>query len=291
MPTIDFTTFNEETLRNFKPVLAKSVMPSWWKKMKIFQSIRGRRIQTIRACPAMHDWTKSGWYLLANRDMEVLCGSERDLTSTKFATRDPSGKKYESPTHPSDQFDNAFDYIEDGEFGQVKDAFKMRNPWNIQTPKGYSTYYMDPFLFQNKYFACWQGIIDTDEFNVNQDNSQIIFYPKVNHSFTIPKGTPLCQIIPFKREEWVATYQLKDNKIWHENRSMHTSNHDMMTMDEQGRTKYDVAISGAKKQKDKPMSLGPYRNEGYWKEKGQFYSEEEPPPECPMHGELNQDGD
>ena len=304
MPTIDFTTFNEETLRNFKPVLAKSVMPSWWKKMKIFQSIRGRRIQTIRACPAMHDWTKSGWYLLANRDMEILCGSERDSTSTKFATKDPSGKKYESPTHPSDQFDNAFDYIEDGEFGQVKDAFKMRNPWNIQTPKGYSTYYMDPFLFQNKYFACWQGIIDTDEFNVNQDNSQIIFYPKVNHSFTIPKGTPLCQIIPFKREEWVATYQLKDNKIWHENRSMHTSNHDMMTMDEQGRTKYDVAISGAKKQKGKPMSLGPYRNEGYWKEKGQFYSEGEPPPECPMHGmdkdfkkeqkkltELNYDGD
>ena len=304
MPTIDFTTFNEETLRNFKPVLAKSVMPSWWKKMKIFQSIRGRRIQTIRACPAMHDWTKSGWYLLANRDMEILCGSERDLTSTKFATKDPSGKGYSSPTHPSDQFDNAFDYIEDGEFGQVKDAFKMRNPWNIQTPKGYSTYYMDPFLFQNKYFACWQGIIDTDEFNVNQDNSQIIFYPKVNHSFTIPKGTPLCQIIPFKREEWVATYQLKDNKIWHENRSMYTSNHDMMTMDEQGRTKYDVAISGAKKQKDKPMSLGPYRNEGYWKEKGQFYSEGEPPPECPMHGmdkdfkkeqkkltELNYDGD
>ena len=44
--------------------------------------------------------------------------------------------------------------------------------------KGYSTYYVDPFLFQNEYFATWQGIIDTDEFNVNQDNSQIIFYLK-----------------------------------------------------------------------------------------------------------------
>ena len=29
--------------------------------------------------------------------------------------------------------------------------------------------------------------------------------------------------------------------------------------------------------------LGPYRKEGYWQEKGQFYSEEEPPPECPFH--------
>ena len=121
-------------------------------------------------------------------------------------------------------------------------------------------------------------MIDTDKFNVNQDNSQIIFYPKVNHSFTIPSGTPLCQIIPFKREEWTATYQLKDAKTWHANRSRSTSNHDMLTMDEQGRTKYDEQM------KQKPNSLGPYRSEGYWQEKGQFYSEEQPPPECPFHG-------
>ena len=57
-------------------------------------------------------------------------------------------------------------------------------------------------------------------------------------------------------------------------------------------------------EKSKPNTLGPYRNEGYWQEKGQFYSETEPPPECPMHNmdkdfkkeqkkltELNPDGD
>ena len=62
------------------------------------------------------------------------------------------------------------------------------------------------------------------------------------YQLTIPAGTPLCQIIPFKREEWVATYQLKDSKIWHENRSKYTSHHNMATMDEQGRTKYDNPI-------------------------------------------------
>ena len=279
--------------------MAKKIQPDWWKKMKVFQAVRGRRTQTIRACPAMHDWTKSGWYLLANRDIEVLCGSDRmALSNENFTTKDTTKKNYESPTHPSDQFDNAFDYLKDDEFGHVKDAFKMRNPWNIITPPGYSTYYVDPFLFQNKFFAVWQGIIDTDKFNVNQDNSQIIFYPRVNESFTIKKGTPLCQVIPFKREEWVATYQLKDSKIWHENRSKYTTHGDMPTMDEQGRTKYNDQV------KEKPNSLGPYRNEGYWQEKGQFYSEEEPPPECPMHNmdkdfkkeqkkltELNSDGD
>ena len=122
------------------------------------------------------------------------------LSNENFTTRDPSNKNYNSPTHPSDQFDNAFEYIKDGEFGHVKDAFKCRNQLEHNYTKSYSTYYyVDPFLFQNKYFATWQGIIDTDEFNVNQDNSQIIFYPKVNHSFTIPFIHLLCQIIPSKR--------------------------------------------------------------------------------------------
>jgi len=277
MPTIDFTTFNEESLRNFKPVLAKTVSPDWWKKMKIFQAVRGRRAQTIRACPAMHDWLKSGWYILANRDMEILVGQDREgLADENYITRDASDSGYSSPSHPSDQFDNAFDYIKNGK-GHVKDAFKMRNPWNIITPAGYSTFYLEPFLFQNDYFATWQGIIDTDRFNTNLDNSQIIFYPKTEESFTITKGTPLVQIIPYKREEWTATYQLKDAKTWHENRSEYTTHTDMPSMDEQGRTEYD------KVKKEEEKRLGPYRIEGYWEEKGQFFGEDEPPPECPAH--------
>ena len=47
--------------------------------MKVNQSIRGRIVQTIRACPAMHDWTKSGYILTANRDMQVLVGSDREI--------------------------------------------------------------------------------------------------------------------------------------------------------------------------------------------------------------------
>ena len=277
MPTIDFTTFNERSLRDFKPVLAKSLSPDWWKKLKIFQAVRGRRTQTIRACPAMHDWLKSGWYILANRDIEVLVGQDREgLSNENFITRDHTNSGYNSPSHPSEQFDNAFDYIKNTK-GHVKDAFKMRNPWNIITPDGYTCFYLDPFLFQNNHFAVWQGIIDTDKFNTNQDNSQIIFYPKVEHSFVIPEGTPLVQIIPYRREEWTATYQLKDAKVWHENRSKYTSNADMPSMDEQGRREYDSYKD------EESKSLGPYRKEGYWQEKGQFYSEEEPPPECPFH--------
>ena len=205
MPTIDFTTFNEESLRDWKPVLAKSCSPDWWKKMKVFQHDRGKRIQTIRACPAMDDWLKSGWYILANRDMEVVVQNgytytqEHPYTNEKYDEVKGKRQSMASPSHPAQQFGHSFSYL--GEDGPVKDAFKMRNAWNIITPPGYSCFYLDPFLFQNNHFATWQGVIDTDDFNVNQDNSQIIFYPKVDYSFVIPEGTPLVQIIPFKREE------------------------------------------------------------------------------------------
>ena len=273
MPTIDFITFNEDSLRDFKPVLAKSLLPDWWKKMKVNQSIRGKFTQTIRACPAMHDWTKSGWFITANRDMQVLVGADRfSENSSSYITKDEKGN-YNSPSHPADQVDHAFEYL--GGDNPVRDAFKMRSAWNIKTPPGYSCFYVDPFLHQNKFFSTWHGIIDTDKFNTNYDNSQIIFYPKVDHSFVIKKGTPLVQVIPYKREEWVATYQLKDSQTWHDNRSKYTAHDDMPTMDEMGRTKYDDMKKDGK--------MGPYRLEGYWQEKGQFYKEDEPPPECPFH--------
>ena len=278
MPQIEFHSYDDETVKNFRPVLAKSVQPEWWKTLKVGMDVSTKRITTVRACPAMDDWLKSGWYLLANRDFYIRCGvSEHDSEGTKFYTADNDG--YASPSHGAHQMGNAFEYM--GDDGPVKDAFKMRNPWNIVTPPGYSTLYLDPFQFQNKFFATWQGIIDTDTFNSNMDNAQIIFYPKVNHSFTIPKGTPLCQIVPYKREEWNASYMQFDHQTYTENRSSVTTNLEgdhARSMDEWGRVPgLDDESRGV------TLKMGGYRQGEYWQPKGRLYKEDEPPPECPMH--------
>ena len=283
MPTIDFIAHNEKTVRDFKPVLAKSISPEWWKKTKVGMHIRGDFVQTIRACPAMDDWLKSGWFVLANRDIEVIRYEDQTVTREEKVKGERRLPRIVSPSHPSKQAFDSFEYL--GENAPVKDAFKMRNPWNIKTPPGYSCFYLDPFLFQNEYFATWQGIIDTDKFNTNQDNSQIIFYPKVNHSFTIKKGTPMCQIIPYKRDTWTATYQLRSTKNWHNNESFHTLEDENRAIIDWGRTDKYTGDKG-----DSILSLGPYRNEGYWKQKGQFYNEESPPPECPFHNKEDNDG-
>ena len=277
MPTIEFTCYDSETVKNFRPVLAKDVSPDWWKQMKVQSSQGTVKTQTLRSCPAMDDWLKSGWLLVANRDMTITAGyrKEMDEDTNIFATANDL-KGYASPSHGSHQCDGVVQYF--GTDAPIKDAFKMRNPWNIVTPAGYSCFYLDPFLFQNKFFATWQGIIDTDKFNANMDNAQIIFYPKVDHGFTILKGTPLCQIIPYKREVWNASYIQYDHETFQRNRSTITTNLNHESMDEWNRKK-----GFSEQERADTGKTGAYRKGSYWNPKGRFYSEETPPPECPFH--------
>ena len=181
MPTIEFTAYNDNTLKDSKPVLASKVQPEWWKKMKINEIVRGDKQQTIRACPAMQDWLTMGYYLISEQDILIQIGSDtHDESAKRSAAWSHVDPKIGSSSHPDTQFGNAFE-PEKGDGIPVKDAFKFRNPWNIKTPEGYSTLYLDPFLHQNNFFSVWPGIIDTDKFNLKMDNAQIIFYPKVSH--------------------------------------------------------------------------------------------------------------
>ena len=285
MPTIDFQTYSEDTVKNFKPVLPKSVQPDWWKKAKVAEVVNGTICKTIRSCPAMQDWLSSGYLILANRDIYVKNGvTEFDDGDKHYQTQDLKIDEidhYASQTHPTIQFHDAFNYMSTMD-APIKDAFKMSNAWNISTPPGYSCFYLDPFLFQNDFFATWQGIIDTDRFNVNKDNSQIIFYPKVDHSFVIKKGTPIVQIIPYKREEWVATYTVKNHESYVTNHSEYTTEREdgNKSMTELSRTGFG----------DELHKSGPYKRAKVWQPKHKDWKEDLS--ECPFDpktGEMKKD--
>lgn len=298
MPQIEFSTFNTDNAKYFKPVLAKSVQPDWWKQMKTHQDVRGVKTQTLRSCPAMDDWLKSGYYILANRDINVRFVTGHDDTEGMECYVEGDDFATASPSHPSMQFEHSFAYFDDG--GPVKDAFKLRLGWNITLPAGYSAMYLDPFLFQNRNFGVWQGIIDADTFTTNTDTTQCILYAKSRKDFTIKKGTPIVQVLPYKREEWTASYQLYKHETFFKNQSQHTKEKVdfteeeietiglkdwqkdgiQMSMPEQNR-KPDSQTNGAK--------FGPYRTEGYWHEKGRYFRQENPPPECPFHRKEEDD--
>ena len=158
----------------------------------------------------MDDWLKSGWYLLSNRDIIAMKNGrlDGDTGDQWVATHEfDGGTEMPSPTHPSPgQMGYAFQYLHD-EDAPVKGAFKMRNPWNIKTPPMLFNMHLDPFYFKTNTLQ-YCKVIDTDTFNTNYDNAQIIFYPRVNHSFVIPKEHLFVKLYLLKEKNAVNLYNI-----------------------------------------------------------------------------------
>jgi hypothetical protein len=76
---------------------------------------------------------------------------------------------------------------------------KWRNYWSIKTPKGYSCLFTQPF-HRESVFTILPGIVDTDNYTVPVNFPFVINDP--NFEGLIPKGTPIAQVIPFKRDSW-----------------------------------------------------------------------------------------
>jgi hypothetical protein len=86
--------------------------------------------------------------------------------------------------------------------GHYNTMLTWARPWGIKTPKNYSVILMHP-SYRDLPFTCFPGIIDTDKYNGDGIRS-VPFYIKKGFSGLIPKGTPMYQIIPIKRDNWVS---------------------------------------------------------------------------------------
>ncbi len=87
---------------------------------------------------------------------------------------------------------------------------KFHNPWVIETPKGYSCYFMAPLNGMEKRFKLFDGVVDTDRY-YNTINFPFI-WTGGDGEFFIEKGTPLVQVIPFKRDVFKREVGLVDEK-------------------------------------------------------------------------------
>jgi hypothetical protein len=96
----------------------------------------------------------------------------------------------------------AFHYLEQAEKHPARNEFlfsKWINPWAISTPKGYSTLFVQPF-HRESVFTIFPGIVDTDQYTAPVNFPFVINDPTFEG--LIPKGTPIAQVIPFKRDSW-----------------------------------------------------------------------------------------
>lgn len=189
MEKITFTNILE--LDFFPPKPAIKEVPEWYKKTSEYISDQGKKItepgntvHTIKKCMPVFDAITIGYILYTQVDIQVT--QQDNLPYYTWADQGAISFHpiVQAPLHPAQ---NSAPYP------------KWNNPYAISTPPGYSVLFTQPF-HRDSIFTILPGVVDTDTYKA-----------PVNFPFTlnnlkwegiIPAGTPMVQIIPFKRQSW-----------------------------------------------------------------------------------------
>jgi len=76
---------------------------------------------------------------------------------------------------------------------------KFHNYWSIRTPPGWSCLFVPPLNRAAQPFECVAGIVDTDTYAAHIHFP--FFATAPDGLYVVEKGTPLVQVIPFRRED------------------------------------------------------------------------------------------
>lgn len=181
------------------PKPAINLLPEWYKKTKSYYGKDGNvnfsfaekmSSRTIKKCMPVVDSLSTGYIIETYCDILVQRNKEGKIfysVSEEFP-RVEEHPVIQAPYHP-EMNNNAYP--------------KIINPWSIKTPPGYSCFFIPPVHSSNKYFKVLEGVVDTDKY-ISPINFPFVLND-VNFEGVIPAGTPVVQIIPFKRDTWKST--------------------------------------------------------------------------------------
>jgi hypothetical protein len=193
---IIFTNTSGADLEQPKP--ASKLVPDWYKNMESY--IGGEKkptgdaatTATVKRCMPVFDAITAGYIIESPADVWVSIKDEQQWFEWSDFGLISFHPIEQAPDHPAKK---PFAYP------------KWANPWSIQTPKGYSTLFVQPF-HRESVFTILPGIVDTDQYTAPVNFPFVINDPAFEG--LIPKGTPIAQVIPFKRDSW--TMELGDKK-------------------------------------------------------------------------------
>lgn len=170
------------------PKPAIQCIPEWFKETQPYvdgvRAVRdGVTTHTIKKCIPVWDAMSAGYIIPTFTDIYV--DSVEGSPSYAWPAFNALGfqNHVQAPIHPSE---NGYPFP------------KWMSPWSIKTDRGYSCLFLPPMHHPNDIFTVMPGMVDTDSYNI-----------PVNFPFTlndpawtgvIPAGTPMVQVIPFKRD-------------------------------------------------------------------------------------------
>lgn len=184
----------------YAPTPASDSMPDWYKNMDSYiggkkePDGKGQTKATAKRCMPIFDAISAGYIIYTYCDLFV---------SQKLEYGKVTGKKH--PTFEWPDFEplsfHTKPQLPDHPNAEGHDLQypKWNNAWAIKTKPGYSCLFLPPLHRDNQMIA-FPGIVDTDTYNLPVSFPFVLKDPTMEG--LIPAGTPIIQVIPFKRESW-----------------------------------------------------------------------------------------
>ncbi len=195
------------------PVPATLGLPDWLKAMptQAFNAINMREEDTVKRCPPFVDAMTSGFLIplicdvrIENGeitwDNDILPGGVLDFPRSPIGFHDVS-QATGSPLYAADRF-----------------ILKFHNLWTIEAPEGYSLLFTHPLNRFDLPFTTLSGLVDCDRYHDNWIHFAAHWHD-VNFSGVLPKGTPVAQCVPIRRENWsleTATLTAEESQRVHD---------------------------------------------------------------------------
>jgi hypothetical protein len=178
------------------PIPAAQGLPDWLKAMppEAYNAINDQVGNTVKRCPPFIDAMTAGFLIPLMCDVKVENGEfswDFDLPpggSVAF-TRSPIG------------FHDASQVIGTPLFAPDRFLIKFHNLWTIEAPEGYAVMFTHPANRSDLPFTTVTGLVDCDRYNDNWIHFPARWHD-TNFCGVLPKGTPIAQCIPVKRENW-----------------------------------------------------------------------------------------
>lgn len=212
---IKFQPSNHEADLFFeRPQPAALYIPEWYKKMPVHldnEKVTGFSKNTtsvsnltLKGCSPFLDALTSGYMFILPFDLEF-----RNHPGKGINIRWATGIDFIG-SHAPDQAPGLPSPVD----GSV-DLLKWSPGWRVITPKGYSCLFTHPLNRHDLPFRTFSGVVDTDSYELGVDFPFQLLNTIKDDIFILEAGTPICQIIPFKREPWEASrieFDSNDNK-------------------------------------------------------------------------------
>jgi hypothetical protein len=179
-----------------RPVPAVLGLPEWFKALpqKAFNPTIGKEFLTVKKCPPFIDAMIYGFMIPLVCDLKVENGEfswDREVPGGGYTvfTRSPIDIHDPSQVEGSPFFDDD------------RYVIKFNSFWTITTPPGYSLLVTHPVNRIDLPFTTITGLIDCDHYTDNLINFPARWNDPAFNG-VLPRGTPVAQCLPIKREEW-----------------------------------------------------------------------------------------